>query len=406
MSNRKRISKHITKVSDVEEIVNITNEEASKRSTIMAYFADFGSDTRFKPYDTIDIPAGKYGKDKKNKNKFTTTVGLWIFNKSFIEPVSNILGYINYPVTKKVYGDLNKQLSYARLEDKITMEEFKNFILQSQILMSCCAALSPSHTDAIFNLNKPIMKKKKELEVKYKDAIENKDLTEIKKMEDELLNYSKELMKDDPSADMFNSGARSSWGNNFKNMYVMRGPVRLTDGSYDVITSSYMDGLDPKDFVKANDAAVGGPFSRSNKTREGGYKEKQYINATQHIKVLPKGSDCGTKRHINITLTKDNIDGWMYSFVINSNGTLTEITTDTKNKFIGKTVKMRFSAMCESKKNECICEKCMGTLPNRIGIENIGLGSMVMMSAVKNAAMKSFHDTSVNIVSIDPTEVF
>ena len=31
-------------------------------------------------------------------------------------------------------------------------------------------------------------------------------------LDKELLDYAKELLKDDPSADMFNSGARSSWG--------------------------------------------------------------------------------------------------------------------------------------------------------------------------------------------------
>jgi hypothetical protein len=95
----------------------------------------------------------------------------------------------------------------------------------------------------------------------------------------------------------------------------------------------------------------------------------------------------------------------MYCFVINNNGSLTEITTDNKDKFIGKTVKFRFSSLCQSK-NGVICEKCAGTLYNRIGIENIGLGAMVYASSLKNAAMKSFHDSTLDLVSINPDEVF
>ena len=78
-------------------------------------------------------------------------------------------------------------------------------------------------------------KKKEQLEKKYKEAIDNNDLAGINAMEKELLDFCKEYLKDDPSADMYNSGARSSWGNNFKNMYVMKGAVRLSDGSYDFV---------------------------------------------------------------------------------------------------------------------------------------------------------------------------
>lgn len=404
--SNKRVSKNIEKPSDVQEIINISHDEACEKDLIMRYFGDFGKGARFNPYDTITIPKGYYGQTKKNKNAFVTTVGLWIFNKSFIEPFADIIGYINEPVTADKYDDINQNLSYARLENKISLEDLKSFIIQSQILMSCCSAIAPSHTELMFDMSNDINKKKKELEKKYAEGLAAKDLNTAKKMEDELIDYAKDILKDDPAVDMFNSGARSTWGNNFKNMYVCRGPIHLTDGSYDVVTSSYMDGLDPKDFAKVNDAAVGGPYSRARKTQDGGYKEKQFTNATQHVKVLGPGSDCGTKRCITVTLTKKNIKDWMYCFVMNNNGTTTEITSDNKDSFIGKTVKMRYSAMCANKKDGSICEKCMGSLYNRIGIKNVGLGTMIMMSSLKNAAMKKFHINSVSINQINPEDVF
>jgi hypothetical protein len=404
--SKARKARVIDNPKDVQEIVNISYEEACEKDIVMRYFGNFGKGSRFNPYDIIVIPKGKYGKTKKNKNEFTTTVGLWIFNKSFIEPFSDIIGYINEPVTADKYEEINQELSYARLEDKISLEDLKNFIVQSQILMSCCSAIAPSHTEIMFSMNTDIDRKKRELEKKYEKELAAKDLNAAKAMEDELIDYAKDLMKDDPAVDMFNSGARSSWGNNFKNMYVCRGPIHLTDGSYDIVTSSYMDGLDPKDFAKVNDAAVGGPYSRSRKTQDGGYKEKQFTNATQHIKVLPAGSDCGTKRYINVTLTNKNIKDWMYCFVIGNNGNLTEITSENKDKFIGKTVKMRFSSMCANKKDGAICEKCMGSLYNRIGITNVGLGTMIMMSQTKNAAMRRFHDSSLKLNSLDPDDIF
>lgn len=401
----KRISKHIQKPSDVEEILALTHERACEKSLIMDWFADYGDGPRFNTYDTIDIPKGYYGSHKKNKNEFKTTIGLWVFNKSFIEPFSYYLGYINEPITNDVYSDINRTLSYALLEDKITLDSLKDFIVQSQILMGCASAICPSHTMDVLLFTTKAEKKKKELEKQYKEGLDNGDLSAVKSIENELISFAKEELKDTDAVDMYNSGARSSWGNNFKNMYLVKGSIRKTDGSYDYVSSSYIEGLDPKDFAKTNDSAVGGPYSRSQKTRYGGYNEKLFTRATQHIKVIPN-TDCGTKRTIKVTLTKKNIKNWMYCYYIKSNGNIEEITSENANSLIGKTVNMRYSSLCERSKDGCICECCAGTLFRRAGIENAGLTSMVMMSSIKNRAMKAFHSSILELVEIDPNSAF
>lgn len=401
----KRISKHIENPKDLEEILSLSHEVACEKATVMNWFADFGDGPRFNPYDTIEIPKGYYGNSKKNKTKFTTTIGIWLFNKAFIEPLSDIIGYVNKTITDKEYGKINKKLSYALLEEKITIEQVKDFIIQSQIMMSCASALCPSHTMDILLLTTKAEKKKKELEKKYEEGLKAGDLSAVKAVENELIKFAQEELKDDESADMYYSGARSSWGNNFKNMYLVKGSIRKTNGEYDYVSSSYISGLNPKDFAKTNDAAVGGPFSRSQKTRYGGYNEKIFTRATQHIKIIPH-TDCGTKRTIKVTLTDSNIDGWMYSYYVNPSGKLVEITSDNASSLIGKTVNMRFSSLCERRTDGCICEACAGTLFRRVGIENAGLVSMVMMSSVKNKAMKSFHDMTLVLKKIDPYKVF
>lgn len=402
----KRISKHIQNPSDVEEVLALTHERASEKSLIMDWFADYGDGPRFNPYDTIDIPKGYFGSSKKNKNQFKTTIGLWVFNKSFIEPFSpHIIGYINKSVTEGVYSDINRTLSYALLEEKIPLNELKDFIDQTQILMGCTSAICPSHTMDMLLFTTKAEKKKKELEKQYKEGLEQGDLASVKAIENKLIDYAKEELKDSESVDMYNSGARSSWGNNFKNMYLVKGSIKKTDGTYDYVSSSYIEGLKPTDFSKTNDAAVGGPFSRSQKTRYGGYNEKLFTRATQHITVIPN-TDCGTKRTIKITLTKKNIRNWMYSYYVKPNGTIEEITSDNMNNLIGKTVNMRYSSLCERDKNGCICECCAGTLFRRAGIANCGLTSMVMMSSVKNKAMKAFHSSILELVEIDPNSAF
>lgn len=401
-----RVSKHINDKESIEYILGLSSKDCARRSTIMDMFANFGDGPRFNPYDTIDIPANTYGNKKKNKNKFRTTVGLYIFNKGCIEPFSDILGYINKPVTSDVWEDINDELSYALLENKITLEDFKRLMLQSQIYMGCCTALASSHTDRIFDLNAVIDKKKKELlKTKYQKRIDAGDTTAITEFEKELMDFAKDYIKDDDSADMFNSGARASWGNHFKSMYVEKGLVTRTDGSFSFISTSYMDGMKPEDFAAINDSAIEGPYARSRKTADGGYKEKLATAATQHIKTIPD-TDCGTKNTITVTLTKKNIKNWIYSY-IQEGSKLIELTSDNKDKYIGKTVKLRYSSLCQyTKDKSCICEKCMGSLYKRIGLNNIGLASQIIFSNIKNKAMSAFHNSQISFYSIKPEDIF
>ena len=412
--DKKRVSKRITKQEDIDYILSIDHNKACERSTIMDLFADYGNGPRFNPYDLIDIPPNSYGgissKDdeyktstKKNKNTFTTTVGLYIFNKSFMEPFSDILGYINGPVNKDKYKKINKELSSELLNDKISVRQLKDFIMQCQILMSCTTILAPSHTTGLYALEAKLDKKKEELEKKYKDKLDKGDLVAAKQYEADLLNYAKDVLKDDEVRDIIDSGARASWDNNFKNMYVTRGPVKRTDGTYKIVRDSYINGMHKEDFAAIADSAVQGAYDRSQRTASGGYVERQLLGSTAHLRCLPKGSDCKTNRTIDVDLDSKNIGSWIYSFIM-ENGHPVEITEDNKDKYIGKRVKMRYSCLCEAK--DGICEVCASSLFNRIGIANMGLATPILGSSLKNAFMKNFHDSTVSLQKIDVEKLF
>ncbi len=418
---KKRTSRVLTDKDTINYFLSIDHRKACQKDTIMELFANFGDGALYNPYDIIEIPAHTFGglsnssdpfnkeeaqnsSTKSNTSKFTTTVGLWIFNRCFIEPLSDVLGYINYSVTGDVYGDLNKKISYALLEDKITVRQLKNFIIQSQILMGCCSALAPSHTETFFAMEEAIAKKKAELEKQYKEQIENSDLVTMKKMEGELIDYAKDILKDDEGRDMYDSGARSSYSNNFKNMYIMRSGIKKTDGSIKVVTSSYIEGMDPKDFADINDASVGGPYSRSRRTASGGYVERLLMNSTVALHVLEEGSDCGTKEYIAVELDKKNIKDWYFSNMIEGNK-LIELLPENADKYIGKTVKFRFSSLCKAK-NGGICEACAGTLFRRIGLYNVGITSSILGSSLKNLMMKAFHNNNITLYRANPIQVF
>ena len=403
-----RKPKVITNPKDIEYIANITEKDITT-SFMMEAFGEFDGKVRFHPYDEIIIPKGSYGKgNKKNKNDFHTTVGIYVFNKFFIEQdLFDQFHYINQECNGDMISSLNKQLSYMLLEDKITVEQLKAFSKKMQKNMPFVSILMPNYSDKFLTCTTAINKKKEELIKKYKKDIEAGNEVVAEKMEKELLDFAREYLKDDPAMDVFLSGARAIFGNHFKNMFVMKGAVKDPDPNaeqkYHIAISNYMDGIKPEEYVIFANSLSAGPFSRAKKTEVGGYLEKLFLYAYQHIKLDPLGSDCGTKRTITVDITKDNIGQWMYSYVVQGSK-LVEITSDNMNQFIGKRVKMRFSALCESKTG--ICNHCFGNLPYRRGDLNVGISSTIVPSTMKNVSMKSFHDSVQKTTIIDVNKAF
>lgn len=412
----KRVSKMITKKEDIDYLLSL-KEEGITTSFIMDNFADFGNGPKFQPYDLIEVPIGGYGgklpdgKEKRNKNKFTTGVGRLVFNKFFFESEPELLlyvGYIDADVTKKLYGKTLNQLGYLMMEDKVSEETYKRFCKKSQKMMPYVSILSPNHSDNMLTITKKINKRKEQLLKEHAAELAAKDDNAVKvfdQISNELLDYARELMKDDPAMDMFASGAGGSFENNFKNMFIMRGAVKdpTPNKGYNLITSNYVDGISKDEYAAIANTLAAGPYARSKKTEVGGYWEKLFMAAFQHIVLLDPGSDCGTDRYIEMDVTEKNIDGIMYSYVIEGSK-LVEITSENRDKYIGKHIKLRFSSMCKAKNG--ICNKCAGNLFYRLGIKNVGAATPQIPSKLKLLSMKLFHDDQLNFTEMDPMKAF
>lgn len=412
----KRVSKIITKQEDIDYLLSIKEPDITT-SFIMNNFGDFGNGPRFNPYDLIEVPVGAYGgtmangKERKNKNKFITGVGRLIFNKFFFESDPVLLQFFPYTndnVTSKTYEKILNQMGYLMLEGKIDTETYKKFCKKSQKMMPYVSILAPNHSDNMLTITKRINKKKAQLLKEHKAELDAKDDNSVKvfdQISNELLDYAKDLMKDDPAMDMFNSGAGGSFGNNFKNMFIMRGAVKdpTPNKGYNMITSNYIDGISKEEYSAIANTLAAGPYARSKKTEVGGYWEKLFMAAFQHIELLPEGSDCGTKRYIEMNVNDKNINMIMYSYAIVGNK-LVEITSENRDQFIGKKVKLRFSSMCEAKNG--ICNACAGNLFYRLGIKNVGAATPQIPSKLKLLSMKLFHDDQLNFTEMDPMKAF
>ena len=398
-------------------IINLKADDIHYK-TIMDIFGEFNGKSLAHSYDLLEAPAKSFTyyidntktKFKSNVSKFTTTLGIWIINV-FLRDYNishEFNGYLNKTITKKVNGSIESTLSYGVLEDRLTTDQLEKWEDTVQWLMPFETILSPNHTEKMITCTTAINKKKKELEKIYADDIKKGNIDVVKKMEDELLDYAKEYMGDDPSMDTIYSGAVCDWGNNFKNMFVMRGAVLNPDPNakqkYDIVTSNYIDGIKAEDYAVMAGSSAQGAYSRGKKTENGGYFEKLFVEAYQHITLDPPGSDCGTTRHITVLLDDKNINDYMYCYIIRSNGSLELLDTTNRDKYIGKTVNFRFASMCKSKTG--ICNKCAGELFYILNNKNIGATMAQIPDVQKNLAMKAFHDLQVNLSTMDPMKAF
>lgn len=406
-----RKSKNITKSEDIKYLLNISKElKENTSTTIMELFGEFNGKSRFNPYDIIEIPANSYGPaGKRNKKPFKTTVGIWIWNKYFVEEdLFDVLKYVNKNIDKGIFGDINGILSYALAEDKITIKQLQDYNMKCQLFMGYVSVLSPNYTEKMLTCTKVINVKKAELIKKYKKEIEIGDEVAITQMEKELMDFAKEYMEGDPAMDMFLSGARGSFGNNFKNMFIMKGVIRDPDPNakqpYKIATSNYIDGISPEEYALFANALAAGPYSRAAKTANGGYLEKLFLAALQHVVIGPENSDCGTKNTIRVTLDKGNIKSFMYSYIKEGNK-LVELTSNNKDKYLGKTVNIRFVSLCEMK-NGVKCHRCAGNSWYRLGKTNLGAATPKIPSTLKNISMKAFHDSVQKLHPIDINDIF
>lgn len=384
------------------------NEKDVTASFIYDTFGDFDGKPKVNPYDLMEIPPGSYGPENhKNKNTFTTAVGIWVFNKWFIEnELFHIFGYINTNIGAKLFGKMNQDLSYALMEDRITPQVMKNYLIKTQLIMPFVTVLAPNHSEKILTCTKVINKKKDELIAQYKDQLEAGDVKAINDVEKKLLDFAVEYIGDDPSMDTFLSEARGSINNNFKNLYVMKGAIRNPDPNakqqYNIATSNYTDGIKAEEYALYCNSAAAGPYSRGKKTEFGGYMENLFAMGYQDLVLDEAGTDCGTTRTKTVELTESNVKLHMYNFIVTNSG-LVELNSQNMNKFIGKKVKMRFADLC---KNEKICNCCAGNFFYKLGVKNVGLALMQVPSAFKNKAMKAFHDSTIGTTEMDTMKAF
>ena len=389
----------------VAEFYTILDDPANLTSTKIVKLFGRSRKTGIK-FNTDDVITIGPQQSKFVKEGTRTTIGIYIFNKFVLEPLE-IFGYVNKPINGKVLKAISKNMSIALMEDDITNQQVFDYIDRTQWLFGGTLAhiINTSLSSTIITLPNKAKKEREKLFKDNKEAIEKNDPQIAAAIGTEVTQTALDEMKktNDPSLALFDSGCGIDPFNNYRTMFVMKGPVKdntgLSPTGYKIVTSNYNDGVSKEDMPKISDGLVTGAYARGVATQKSGYSAKKYNSRFQRSRLGPRGSDCHTDKFEEYTVTKDNIDDFkMYHFIM-EDGKPKLITPKNANEYLGKTVKLRTPSCCKMK-DPFYCNVCYGDRMYRISVENVGNTYQTAAGSMLNSSMKSFHDTSVKTYAV------
>ena len=267
--------------------------------------------SRFEPTDYFQLKAGEY----INRTDIETTVGTFIFNKFIIEPLfTEYVDYVNWELTDGGLGKLEGILSELLLEDKIDTTMFGDYLDRVQWLgMQFHEPLAASFTMRGLKPLESVVKRREELIEENKEALEKGDIMTMSAIEKELVDLAKKEISDDPSMDLYYSGARGSIPNNYKQLSIVKGPVfNKTIGKYQFIKKSFFEGLDKEDLAAAATNVINGQYPKSCGTAISGYKAKQVSSLGQAVILRKDVQDCGTKGYVEIVIPPSMKSKFLY----------------------------------------------------------------------------------------------
>lgn len=207
---------------------------------------------RISPNDTFYLEKGEYF----NKERVLTTCGLFIMNKLLIErDFVDVLGYCNNPITAKELKRIESVLSDALIEDEITTEQYGTYLNRVQWFgLQFNSAFVSSFTMSTIKPNKQVIDHRNKVVAQNKKKLDEGDVITAARAEKEVLDKAREALKGDPGMALYDSGARGSFDNAYKNNSAIRGPVyNPSIDKWEFVSKSFVEGLDKEDIaVMAN----------------------------------------------------------------------------------------------------------------------------------------------------------
>ena len=356
------------------------------------------NDPKMKTTDEFLAPAGSLPNIKKDT---MTTVGRYIINLFVVTSVfHDRIPYVNY-----VFHGVNKfQNSVIELilADKATTDEFIEMQNRMFWLGYFPDIVVNNMSDKLVQPLPEVMEEKKRLLEKYKVEIAAGDtITYADKVEKPLLALAKKVLEKEDSFDLYAVGAKPSFKNNYKNMFVSYGPIfNPIDGTFTICTNSLAEGIPQGQRNFYANSLISGSYARGKGTQVGGGMTKLVDAGMQHV-VTVHNTDCKSTDYVDTYIDPGDPTGYLLRYIkVGSSEIL--LTNELIPKYFGKTVKMRSPNTCKAK--GFYCNKCVGDLPKQLNFTNVGYLLKRVTSTVLNMSLKSMHDSTIQVYHFNPLD--
>jgi hypothetical protein len=145
----------------------------------------------------------------------------------------------------------------------MTIDQFFRYIdYRDNLGMQLNSVITTSFTMNTIKTPPSVQKEKEELFKKYDKELNAGDIVTSEKIEKKLVADAKEILKGDPGMDLYNSEARGNFGN-YKNMNLFKGATMNNRGEYEIVRSSFMDGIRKEDIPSFGTAVVSGAYPKA-----------------------------------------------------------------------------------------------------------------------------------------------
>jgi len=297
-----------------------------------------------------------------------TTAGRAIFN-SILPPY---MPFYDEPIGKKQVGNILSAVLNKNEKDHY-------YVLDTMIKLGFEMATRYPRTFSLdmFTLSPKLVQLKKDLS-KEKDISKQMDIVDA--MEKELLSHLEKTNRG--LYQIIKSGAAKGT-NQIRQMLVSKGLIADPKGNImPPIIDSIGDGYTPQEYFDAAAGARKGIADRALNTAKGGYAYRKILFILSDVEADINNPDCGTKRTLNIILTKDMYNRMRGRYVVDERGGVRPISAD----MISTHVRLRTPIYCRSKK---ICRKCYGDLLTNINTRNVGVVAAGEVGSLAEKIMKS-----------------
>lgn len=329
-----------------------------------------------------------------------TTIGRAIVNYILLVfPFKNKIPYQNKPINA---GDIESLVAKALREDVISVKEYTQFVDCAGMVGGLSKLVNIAATPKNITKPKGLEQFKKATQTKFdKEFGEEwrKDPLKVGQYVDELRNFDKEYMKDDPSYGK--SMSKKLMHNDRSKMFLSFGVEVGFDEDSEFIDGSLLDGCskDKRELKTLFNTSRAASFNRGHETQKGGAVAKDLLRVSNGLTI--KTGDCGSKIYKTMEVkNKDIAKTLTGSYMLGSTGLELIVNGEA---LIGKTIKIRSPIYCKER-GKVFCSTCCGKeFSNREFAGSLFLTTV--STTILTAALKSMHDATIVTAEVDIDEI-